>query len=164
MGLTRAPSKLMSVTRNTAVASRKRPVHLVPTSLLDTHTPMWREGATSADIRHYTFDMRQPTEFEVEPPAPPTVPAPAKVELTYSAYPQDLTPPAPGATIPTVAGFLDMDDVFATPLVDYIVYRAFSKDAEAAGNAARAQSHLGLFMNALGVEAQGTQAAQPQTK
>ena len=42
-----------------------------------------------------------------------------------------------------------------------MLYRAYTKDSEYAGNAARAQAHYGAFANALGVEVKATLAVGP---
>ena len=44
---------------------------------------------------------------------------------------------------------------------DYVLYRAYTKDSEYAGNAARAQAHYAAFANALGVEIKATVAVAP---
>lgn len=50
---------------------------------------------------------------------------------------------------------------FAGPLIDYVLYRMFSKDSEYAGNAARAQAHYTAFANSLGMEIKATVAVAP---
>jgi hypothetical protein len=47
-------------------------------------------------------------------------------------------------------------------LIDYVLYRAASKDAEFAGSAAKAQAHYEAFQGALGVEASATAVASPK--
>jgi hypothetical protein len=54
-----------------------------------------------------------------------------------------------------------IDDTYANALQDYILYRAYTKDAEQQGNAARAVAHFQAFQNALGVSAQANAASQP---
>jgi hypothetical protein len=54
-----------------------------------------------------------------------------------------------------------MDDIFANALLDYVLYRASTKDAEQAANAQRAVAHYQAFQNALGVSAQVNAASQP---
>jgi aspartate/methionine/tyrosine aminotransferase len=45
--------------------------------------------------------------------------------------------------------------VFANAIMDFVLYRAYMKDAEYAGNAQRASTHYQLFANSIG---QGSQA------
>ena len=42
-----------------------------------------------------------------------------------------------------------------------MLYRAYTKDSEYAGNAARAQAHYAAFANALGIEIKATVAVGP---
>jgi hypothetical protein len=48
-------------------------------------------------------------------------------------------------------------------LQDYILYRAYTKDSDYAGNAARAQSAYAAFANALGIEIKATVMVAPQS-
>ena len=82
----------------------------------------------------------------------------------YAGYPTDVAEPADGALYTAVAGNISIPDIYANALLDYILYRAYSKDSEYAGNAQRAQSHYGAFVNTMGVEIKATVAAAPQIK
>ena len=44
----------------------------------------------------------------------------------------------------------DLDDIYINPLIDFILYRAFSKDSEYAANSTNAVSHYNAFMQQLG--------------
>jgi hypothetical protein len=46
-------------------------------------------------------------------------------------------------------------------MLDYMLYRAYSKDAEYAANAQRAVAHFQAFQNALGVKSQTEAVSQP---
>ena len=45
-----------------------------------------------------------------------------------------------------------VDDVYATALINYMLYRAYSKDAEYAANAAQATAFYQQFMALLGAK------------
>ena len=47
-----------------------------------------------------------------------------------------------------------IDDIFANALIDYTLFRCYLKDAEFAGNSARAGTHFQLFSNSLGTGGQ----------
>jgi hypothetical protein len=47
---------------------------------------------------------------------------------------------------------IGIDDIYANALLDFILYRAYNKDAEFAGNATRAQVHMMGFASSLGVK------------
>jgi hypothetical protein len=54
-----------------------------------------------------------------------------------------------------------LDDIYANCLLDYILYRAYQKDSEYAGNAQRSMMHYQGFSNALGIKTQADSATTP---
>lgn len=111
-------------------------VRPIQREILDAQLPAWHT-ATAAATKHFMFDERVPRFFYVYPPAA----ANAKLEIAYSQTPTDIT---------STSTALTQEDIYTGALVDYICYRAFSKDATYAGNAARAIAHYQQFKNALG--------------
>ena len=100
-------------------------------SSLDSFSPKWRTTPTSNSVLHYMPSINA-GEFFVYPAQNDT---PASVTLTYVAYP-----------IPVIAtGTLDVRDEFAPNILNYVLYRAYSKDAEVAQNSALAASYFALF-------------------
>ena len=158
--LTPAPAKLIEITRNMASASTKQAVRLVPRQILDAQTPGWHNLSGSVNILHYMFDSRDPKTFYVYPPALAT----AQLEVMYAAFPTDVTEPADGALYSAVTGNVSIPDIYGNALLDYILYRAYSKDSEYAGNAQRAQAHYTAFTNTLGAEVKATTMVQPQLR
>lgn len=148
-------SKLIEVVRNTG--GTKRAVRMVNREILDAQTPGWHNLTGSTDILHYMYDPRDPTVFYVYPPAATG----ASVEIVYAAYPVDIVEPADGALYTAVAGNISLPDIYGNVIQDYILYRAYSKDSEYAGNAQRAQAHYAAFANALGIEIKATVAVAP---
>ena len=160
MALTPAPSKLIEISRNMAATSAKKAVRLIPRQILDAQTPGWHSIAGTVDILHYMFDPRDPKTFYVYPPAT----ALAQLEIMYSGVPTDIAEPADGAIYTAVTGNVSVPDIYANCLLDYMLYRAYSKDSEFAGNAARAQAHYAAFAASLGAEIKATVAIAPQMK
>lgn len=160
MALTPAPSKLIEITRNIAATSAQKAVRLVPRQILDAQIPGWHAIPGTVNILHYMFDARDPKTFYVYPPALDS----AQLEIMYSAVPTDIAEPADGALHGDVVGEITLPDIYANALLDYILYRAYSKDSEFAGNAARAQSHYAAFTASLVAEIQATMAVQPQMR
>jgi len=158
--LSPAPFKLIEITRNMAAGSDKKAVRLVPRQILDAQTPGWHNLSGSVNILHYMFDPRDPKTFYVYPPATTA----AQLEVMYSAYPTDITEPAEGALYTAVSGNITLPDIYGNALLDYILYRAYSKDSEYAGNVQRAQTHYGAFANTLGIEIKATVSVAPQMK
>ena len=115
--------------------------------------------AGAVDALHYMFDPRDPKTFYVYPPALVTT----QLDIVYSALPTDITEPADGATYTAVTGNLGVPDIFANAVLDYILYRAYSKDSEYAGNAQRAQAHYQAFANSMGIEVKSLMTFAPQT-
>lgn len=66
----------------------------------------------------------------------------------YSKVPTDLS---------SASSNLDIDDIYGNAVIDYVLFRAYQKDSEYAGNAQRAQTHYQLFLNCIG---QGMQAQE----
>lgn len=151
-------SKLIEVVRNNS-ASSKRAVRLVNREILDAQAPNWHNITGVAEVLHFMYDPRDPKVFYVYPPALDT----AAVDLVYSALPTDITEPADGSTYTAVTGNISVPDIYGNVLQDYMLYRAYSKDSEYAGNAARATAHYQAFANALGIEMTATVNFQPTT-
>lgn len=112
---------------------------------LDRQNPNWHAAPAGSVVLEYGFDPNDPKTFYVSPPQPAT---PAQVDLVYHANPPDLA----AATDPIV-----LDDVFATALTHYVLYRAYLKEGEFA-NPAAAMAHRSEFMALLGMKNQGEQA------
>ena len=148
-------TKLVEVVRNSA--GTKRAVRMVNREILDAQLPGWHAQTGVTEILHYMYDPRDPRVFYVYPPAT----ASAQLDIVYSAYPLDVTEPADGSLYTAVAGNIGVPDIYTNALQDYILYRAYTKDSEYAGNAARAQAHYAAFANALGVEIKATVAVGP---
>lgn len=153
-------SKLIEVIRN---AGTKRAIRITNREILDAQTPGWHNLTGVSEVLHYMYDPRDPKVFYVYPPATSATggTGPASVDLVYSALPTDITEPADGVLYTAVTGNVSVPDIYGNTLQDYILYRAYSKDSEYAGNAARAQAHYGAFANALGIEIKATVAVAP---
>lgn len=150
-------AKLIEVVRNSAATSAKKSVRMVNREILDSQTPGWHSLTGVVDILHFIYDVRDPKTFYVYPPATTL----AQLDIVYSAYPADITEPADGSLYTAVSGNLSVPDIYSNALLDFILYRAYSKDSEYAGNAQRAQAHYAAFANTLGIEVRATIAVAP---
>jgi len=151
-------AKLIDIIRNSGVGSNNSSVRLVAREILDTQIPNWYGLTGQLNAVHYTYDPRDPTVFYVYPPATTST----VLEVSYSAYPTDVTEPAEGSDYTDVTGNLDVPDMYGNVIIDYILHRAYTKDSEYAGNAQRAVAHYQAFANALGIEVQGTTGVSPK--
>lgn len=152
-----AALRIVEVTRNTASTSNKRSVRLVNRQALDDQFRDWYAAAQSDSIQLYVFDPRVPKQFMVYPPATTA----ARLEVVYSAVPAAHTLTAPQLSDPSTAEVIRIDDSYANALIDYILYRAYVKDASVSANAARAVAHYQAFQTALTGAAQVNAASQP---
>ena len=161
-------TKLIEVIRNNQAGTGGRVVRLTNREILDAGSPGWHLNTPAAEILHFMYDPRDPKVFYVFPPATTA----AKLDIVYSANPTDISLPSEGASLPTdslsdnsspgvITGAISVPDIYANALVDYMLYRAYSKDADYAGNAARAQAHYAVFANTLGIEIKATMAVAP---
>jgi hypothetical protein len=108
-------------------------------------------------IERYAFDPRLPREFLVYPPAA----VGAQLEIIYSSVPAAHALTETQLGNPATAEVIRIDDSFGNVLIDYVMYRAYSKDAEVSANASRAVAHYQAFQNGLGIKGQSEAAAQP---
>ena len=150
-------AKLVEVIRNAAATSAKKSVRMVNREILDAQTPGWHNITGSVDILHFMYDPRDPKTFYVYPPATSS----AQLDIVYAAYPTDITEPADGELYTAVTGNISLPDIYGNALLEFVLYRAFMKDSEYAGNAQRAQAHYAAFANALGIEIKATIAVAP---
>jgi len=153
-----AGNRLLRVVRNMSAASNgtgARSIRLVSREILDAQTPSWHDPSVSGDaahtniVKHYVYDEQNPRNFYVYP----GVSGNSYVEIVYSANPA------------TVAqnGNLGVPDIFANAIADYALFRAYTKDAEYAGNNQRASTHYALFVNSVTGKAQIDVVTSPNT-
>ncbi len=133
---------LLDITRNTG----GRAVRQTKMALLDAQRPTWHTD-TAGPTRNYCYDPRTPRIFYVYPPAV----ADAQVEAKYDAVPVAVTA---GQNLP-------IGDEYVNVVLDYVLYRAFSKDAEVAGTGALADRHKQAFDAGLGVMTAADAASRP---
>jgi hypothetical protein len=119
--------------------------------MLDSISPSWHVATASVNISNYMYDPIDPRVFYVYPPATTL----AQLSTVYSAYPTDITEPADNALYTAVSGNISVADIFANALADYILFRAFSKDAESTANASRAQAHYALCTTSIAPSTSG---------
>lgn len=133
-------NRLLKAVRNMSAASGgtgKRSVRLVNREVLDAQTPDWHDPSVTGDaahtavVKHYLYDEANPRNFYVYP----GVQGSAYLEIIYSGNPESVA----------LADNLSIPDIFANAILNYVLYMAYMKDAEFAGNAQRASTHFQLF-------------------
>jgi hypothetical protein len=130
---------LIDVVRNmgTTGTTPGKVVRLIDRRILDDQHPDWHSVDQVREVDHYVFDQRDPRHFYVWPPANGST----QVEAIYSAAPTEIS---------AATSTITLDDVYANALLDYILYRAYSKDADYTGNAQRAMAARASFLQSLG--------------
>ena len=133
-------NRLLRAVRNMSAASNgtgKRSVRLVSREVLDAQTPDWHDPTVTGDaahtsiIKHYIYDEANPRNFYVYP----GVSGNSYLEIIYSANPSAVAQ----------SDNLDIPDIYANAVMNYVLYMAYMKDAEYAGNSQRAANHYQIF-------------------
>ncbi len=106
---------------------------------LDSELPSWHTDESDT-IEHYMWDAASPKTYYVYPGS--TVGSTNHVEIVYSGEPVEAA---------NVGADLDLPSIWINPIYDWVLYRAYSKDAEYAGNPQRAEFHRQAFYNTLGI-------------
>jgi len=143
---------LIDVVRNmgsAAAPAAGQSIRLIDREVLDAQSPNWHAAPSTGTVDHYIFDGRDPKNFYVYPQAGGT----EAIEIIYSAAPADIVPAGGAGTPLTGTEVIAIDDIYANAIADYILYRAYSKDAEYTANAQIAIAHYQAFATGIGVEA-----------
>lgn len=140
--------QLMDVVRNVdASGAPGRIIRLTDRQSLDDENPDWHADPEADQVKQYTYDERLPTEFFVYPP----VIAGTKVQLSAACVP---------APVSEETDQLAINPIYRPAIVDYIVYRAMSKDDDAA-NIQKAAMHYSAFVDAIGGQNNVAEATSP---
>ena len=143
--------KLFTVTRNSVSG---RPIRKIRREILDDQYNDWHTH-TSDDVDHFVYDERDPTSFYIYPR--PTV-ASHVIEILYPFAPEAVIV----ADFETIVDTISVDDSFLNPIIDFMLYRAYSKDADYAENGQRAMSHFSAAEQAIGTKTQADSATVTQ--
>jgi hypothetical protein len=146
-----AALRLVEVVRN----ENGRAVTLVERRILDETLPDWHNTTAGTNkIEHYVYDPADPKNFYVYPKG---ASGSHTLEIVYSSAPAEIAI----TNFSTDTTTISLDDIYANCLLDYVLYRAYQKDSEYAGNAQRSMMHYQSFANALGVKTQADMATTP---
>ena len=146
--------RLLDVVQN----QHNRAIRLINRAVLDDQRRAWHSEQETTYIEHFMFDPRLPREFLVYPPASEC----ARIEVVFSSVPvaHDLTESQ--LIDLSTAETIKLPDSYSNAILDYILYRAFTKDAEYAANLERALMHYQAFQNSLGVKTQANTVTDPK--
>lgn len=152
--------RLIDVVRNVD----GRVITQVSRRVLDEQLPNWHTipAAGADEAQHFCYDQRDPKTFYLFP----KMKAAQNIDVVYSVTPAVISSTAaesdPNDLTDIADETISLDDIYFNPLLDFILWRAYAKDTEYAGNLQRAQVHMQSFGNALGIKMQMDAAAAPQ--
>lgn len=138
--------RLLRVVRNMQDAVNGvggRAIRIVDREVLDAQDPNWHDpfstGLSAFDslVRHYIYDEQDPQHFYVYPGINPDARPAPMIEIIYSARP---------AIVQSRNSQLSVSDLYTNAIMNYVLYMAYMKEAEYAGNQQRAGSHYQIFM------------------
>ena len=101
-------------------------------SVLDAFSPGW-VGRPASTVINFMYSQAEPLIYYVYPAQADTS---NTVELTFTAYPATAC----------AGGNLDVQDKYANALLDYVLFRSYSKDTEFAGSAQLAAAYYQSFI------------------
>ncbi|MET3134958.1 hypothetical protein AAKU55_005261 [Oxalobacteraceae bacterium GrIS 1.11] len=156
---------LNDVVRNMGAdgATAGRAVRVVSREVLDSQNPDWHTNVGPGRVDQFVFDPRAPKNFYVTPAVGA---APVWVEISYLANPVDVpntgTVAAPlyGAD-GTSATVISVDDKYIDDLVNYVLARAYMKDADFASSQPNASAYSSMFTGSLNAQVQALTGNNP---
>lgn len=150
----------------TAQSDRRPRIAITPVQedVLSAQVPGWHDPyitRQTQQVQHIIFDEANPKTFYVYPGNDGT----GSIEAVLSEIPAPVTPT--GTDPEDLSAYevdLPVDDTYRLPLVDYVLFRAYTKDAQFAGNAQRALAHSQLYANAMGIKIAAEANISPNAK
>jgi hypothetical protein len=120
----------------------------VPQETLDLFDRSWHQTSGS-EVLDYVYNLETPTVWYVRP----FVNGTWYVEGRFALEPTDAT---------ATTDVLTVQPVYAPALIEWVVYRRFSQDAETTPNFQRAGRHFQNFFSILGAKTQADLAVDPR--
>jgi len=147
-----AALRLLSIYRNSNPTSK--PITNIERRVLDDQIEDWH-GTTATNVEHYVYDPLDPKIFYVYPH---TTASDATIEIVYSSSPTDITI----SNFSSDTTVISLDDIYANAILDYMLYRAYQKDTEYAGDLQRSGVYMQSFQNSLGIKNQVDAGSSPR--
>jgi len=143
--------RLINVTRN--LEGRQLPIMPSDIAVLSSVRPNWMAETPTNQQEFFLYDDRDPKRFYVYPPAT----AGSLIELVCALEPKKHLP----KEYEDNETLLRVNDRYYPALMNYVLHRAYDKDADDAGNFTRSQTYLQSAYNALGIKLQNTSRISP---
>ena len=132
--------RLLDIVDNPATG---RTVMATTRSSLDSLLPNWIK-ATGLEVEQFVYDQKSPTVFYVYP----VPPADHQLSLLVSQAPARITI----TDFEADTQLFSLDELWLNPVINYMLFRAFSMDMETQANMQQAQGYLAMFANDLGLK------------
>ena len=126
---------------------RGRSIRMVNSKeMLDAVLPRWMEspgGVTQVEVLYVYYDPITPLDFYVAPANDGT----GRIEVIVGVLPSPLAVPVTNPLDPASYGALTVDlaDIYYSVVIDFVLYRALSKDSSLPGSKERSLMHKQLF-------------------
>jgi len=118
---------------------------------LDVSLPDWHLATPSSTVKMYAYSQLNKKSFYVYPPQPSS--GNGSLEMTYAAIPAKLT---------TTSSPIPVKDYFQSAIVDYVLYRALSKETESQAAISKSQMHYGAFISSMNSDRQPAPQEAPK--
>lgn len=156
---------LLRITRNlkTPITTPRvggRAVRVVDRDVLDSQHSQWHDPTVfvyAKEVKHFCFDDVDPTNFYVFPGNDGS----GALEAVISRSPVDVVAVGDVNVLTSYRQAITIPDIYSNVLLDYVLFRAYSKDADYAGNAERSGTHYQLFTNSLVAKSQNEATVNP---
>lgn len=139
-------------------------IRTVDREILDAQSVNWHDSTKTKYqkiVRNAAFESADSRAFYVYPGNDGT----GIVEAIVCKLPTGVSAPASAPDdINSYDVNIDIHDIYSNVILDYMLYRAYSKDAQYAGSAQRAAIYYGSFTNALGAKVANETALNPNAK
>lgn len=150
---------LQTVVRNMGLNGQQpgNSIRVVDREVLDANNPAWH-SVTASSVSQYTFDPRYPKIFYVSPGVPVNG---LWVEISYLANPVEVSATGSYGMDGTDMTAISVDDKYVDDLVNYILARAYMKDAEFAANGGLATAHAQMFTSSINAQVAALTGVNP---
>lgn len=140
---------LINVLSNQRGGVSGRVIRHIPKKVLDIQRPGWQTTAAESEAKVYTFDPRDQKHFYLWPP----LSTGGAIEIVYAKTPEEITS----------LDSLLVDDIYATAVTSYVLFRAYSKDADYAADDSRATAAYNHFIALMTGKESGERAHEPKS-
>jgi hypothetical protein len=146
--------RMLGITRNMGADGATPGKIITPTARkhIDYSNLLWPAATGDTEVDNFSYDKENPRIFFVTPPVSSSINV--FVEMQVSQLP---------TTVAATGDDPGVNDVFFEPLVQYMLYKAFSADDEDV-EFAKAVQYMQNFFNLLQVEIATSSAAGPESK